>query len=87
MSSLPGCRLRPPGSPPLLHDIEVATHRLDILIPDQLVVELKAVSELKRVHFAFVRSYLRATGIKDGLILNFAKPTLEIRRVGGSAVA
>ncbi|MFC1610132.1 GxxExxY protein [Myxococcota bacterium] len=35
------------------------------------------------MHFAVVRSYLRATGIEDGLILNFAKPTLEIRRVGG----
>ncbi|MFC1609693.1 GxxExxY protein [Myxococcota bacterium] len=47
-------------------------------------VELKAIKQLERVHFAVVRSYLRATGIEDGVILNFAKPTLEIRRVGGS---
>ncbi|MFC1611431.1 GxxExxY protein [Myxococcota bacterium] len=73
-----------PEVPVLFHDVEVGTHRLDILIPDQLVVELKAIKQLERVHFAVVRSYLRATGIEDGLILNFAKPTLEIRRVGGA---
>ncbi|MFC1611626.1 GxxExxY protein [Myxococcota bacterium] len=73
-----------PEIPIIFEDVEVGTHRLDILIPDQLVVELKAIKQLERVHFAVVRSYLRATGIEDGLILNFAKPTLEIRRVGGS---
>ncbi|MFC1609570.1 GxxExxY protein [Myxococcota bacterium] len=73
-----------PEIPVIFEDVEVGTHRLDILIPDQLVVELKAIKQLERVHFAVVRSYLRATGIKDGLVLNFAKPTLEIRRVGGN---
>ena len=33
------------------------------------------------VHFAVVRSYLRALRREHGLILNFAKPTLEIKRV------
>ncbi|MFC1611986.1 GxxExxY protein [Myxococcota bacterium] len=73
-----------PEIPVIFEDVEVGTHRLDILIPDELVVELKAIKQLERVHFAVVRSYLRATGIEDGLILNFAKPTLEIRRVGGN---
>ena len=45
------------------------------------VAELKAVKALEDVHFAVVRSYLRATGREHGLILNFAKPTLEIKRV------
>ena len=74
-----------PEIPIYFHDVEVGIHRLDILIPDELVVELKAVKRLENVHYAVVRSYLRATGIADGLILNFAKPTLEIRRVGGLA--
>ncbi|MFC1610938.1 GxxExxY protein [Myxococcota bacterium] len=73
-----------PEIPIIFEDVEVGTHRLDILIPDQLVVELEAIKQLERVHFAVVRSYLRATGIEDGLILNFAKPTLEIRWVGGN---
>jgi len=33
------------------------------------------------IHFAQLRSYLKATGLKVGLLLNFAKPTLEIKRV------
>jgi hypothetical protein len=46
------------------------------------VVELKAVKDITDVHL--VRSYLRAVGRKRGLILNFAKPTLEVKRVFGS---
>ena len=42
---------------------------------------LKAVKELIDVHFAQLRSYLKATGLKIGLLFNFAKPTLEIKRV------
>ena len=57
--------------------------RIDLLIGDELVVELKAIKQLERVHFAVVRSYLRALGISDGLILNFAKLTLEVKVVGG----
>jgi GxxExxY protein len=47
-----------------------------------MVVELKAVKALDSVHFAVVRSYLNALGLDHGLILNFAKTTLEIKRVG-----
>ena len=45
------------------------------------MVELKAVKEIADAHFAVVPSYLRASGCKRGLILNFAKPTLEVKRV------
>ncbi|MFC1610139.1 GxxExxY protein [Myxococcota bacterium] len=38
-----------PEVPVFFHDVEVGTHRLDILIPDQLVVELKAVKALEKV--------------------------------------
>jgi GxxExxY protein len=61
--------------------IEVGRHRLDLLVEGVLVVELKAVKALEDVHFATVKSYLRATGNRHGLLMNFAKPTLEIRRV------
>ncbi len=62
-------------------EIIIGEHRLDILVDDTIVVELKAIKTLEDVHFAIVRSYLRATGKQHGLILNFAKPTLEIKRV------
>ena len=60
---------------------EVGLHRLDLLVAALIVVELEAVKALENVHFAVVRSYLRATGREHGLILNFAKPMLETKRV------
>ena len=61
--------------------LDVGLHRLDLVVENQIIVELKAVKELTDVHFAQLRSYLKATGLKVGLLLNFAKPKLEIRRV------
>jgi GxxExxY protein len=61
--------------------VEVGQHRLDLIIENQIVVELKAVKELTDVCFAQLRSYLKATGLKVGLLFNFNKPTLEIKRV------
>jgi GxxExxY protein len=61
--------------------VEVGLHRLDLLIENVIIVELKAVTKLADIHFAQLRSYLKATRLKVGLLLNFAKPTLEIKRV------
>lgn len=63
------------------HGKEVGTHRLDLVIEKEIIVELKAVTELNDTHFAQLISYLKATELKVGLLLNFAKPTLEIKRV------
>ena len=64
--------------------VEVGQHRLDLVVDKRLVVELKAVRALDNVHFAIVRSYLNAISLDHGLILNFAKTTLEIKRVARS---
>ena len=61
--------------------VEVGRHRLDLLVDDTIVVELKAIKNLEDIHFAVVRSYLKALGRKHGLLLNFARITLEIKRV------
>jgi GxxExxY protein len=61
--------------------VPVGLHRLDLLVQNEVIVELKAVKELADIHFAQLRSYLKATGMKVGLLLNFSKPTLEVRRV------
>jgi len=60
---------------------EIGRHRLDLLVDETIVVELKAIKNVEDVHFAVVRSYLNAAGRKHGLILNFAKTTLEVKRV------
>jgi GxxExxY protein len=62
-------------------ETEIGMYRLDLLVENKIIVELKAVKEFTDIHFAQLRSYLKATGLKTGLLLNFSKPTLEIRRV------
>ncbi len=65
----------------LYNGVVVGTHVLDLFVGGQLVVELKAVETLERIHFAQVQSYLRATGVKVGLLLNFNSPTLYVKRI------
>ena len=45
------------------------------------IVGLKAIKNLDDIHFAVVRSQLKAVGRQHGLLLNFAKTTLEPKRV------
>ena len=61
--------------------VEVGRNRLDLVINDTIVVELKAVKNIEDVHFAIVKSYLKALGKEHGLIINFSKPVLEVKRV------
>ena len=56
-------------------------HRLDLLIEDQLIVELKTVDELHKKHYAQVRSYLKAADKPVGLLINFSDYQLDPRRV------
>jgi GxxExxY protein len=61
--------------------VKVGVHQLDLLVDAQIVVELKAVKALDDVHFAQVRSYLTATGLRVGLLINFNAPTLVVKRI------
>jgi len=45
-------------------------YRLDLLIEDKVVVEVKAIDRIKPVHTAQVLSYLRLAGCKVGLLIN-----------------
>jgi GxxExxY protein len=62
--------------------VEVGEHRLDVLVEQILLVELKAVREIEDIFFAIGRSQMKAAGIQDGLILNFASMPLTIKRIG-----
>ncbi|HEY2904649.1 MAG TPA: GxxExxY protein [Vicinamibacterales bacterium] len=61
----------------------VCQQRIDLFIDRALVVEVKAVERIHPVHVAQVVSYLRATGVRAGLVVNFNVPLLKqgIRRV------
>jgi len=62
-------------------EVLVGEHRLDLLVENLIVVELKAISELEDIHFAIVRSYIKAAGLEHGLLLNFATMPLTVKRV------
>jgi GxxExxY protein len=54
---------------------------VDFVINKNLLIELKAVPGIIDAHIAQMVSYLKASNLNLGLILNFGKPTLEIKRV------
>ena len=58
-------------------------YRLDLLVEETIVVELKAVEAIERVHIAQVLTYLKLSGYSIGLIVNFNVVSLKsgIRRV------
>ena len=60
---------------------EVGQHRLDVLVEDKVIVELKTVENLSKAHYAQVRSYLKATGKEVAILVNFAKEKADYRRV------
>ena len=62
--------------------VEVGQHRLDLIVENLLFVELKAVKEIDDIFFAIGRSQMKAAGLRDGLIRNFASMPLTIKRIG-----
>jgi GxxExxY protein len=52
----------------------------DIVVDDQIILELKAVATLQKIHEAQLLNYLKATDYKIGLLINFTYPKAEIKR-------
>ena len=63
------------------HDL--GEYRLDLMVEDAVVVEVKAVERFDQVHEAQLLTYLRLTGKRIGLIINFNRRTLRegIKRI------
>jgi GxxExxY protein len=61
----------------------LSEHRPDLIVSDEIVVEVKSIERIAEVHVAQVRTYLRITSLKVGLIMNFNSATMRagIRRV------
>lgn len=62
-------------------DMFLGEHRLDFIIEDEIILETKAVYEINNFHMAQTLSYLKATNKRLGLILNFSRSKIEIKRV------
>ena len=62
-------------------EVIVGRHRLDMLVDRCVIVELKAVAAIADIHKAQLLSYLKATQMEVGIILNFGETSLKWRRM------
>jgi GxxExxY protein len=56
-------------------------YRLDLVVDNKIILELKAVSELLELHKQQVISYLKATGLRLGILVNFGSTRVEKERL------
>ena len=61
--------------------VDVGTRRADFIVANQVVVELKALTALEKVHIAQAKNYLVAYDFEIGLLINFGASSLEYRRI------
>ncbi|MBK0403001.1 GxxExxY protein [Adhaeribacter sp. BT258] len=67
---------------PIFYDnIEIGSRRVDFLVENKVLVELKGLTKLEDVHLAQGLNYLVAYKLDKGLLLNFGARSLEIKRL------
>lgn len=59
----------------------VGDYFADLLVENEVVVEIKAVKELNEIHQAQLMNYLFAANKRCGILINFGKPRVEIKRI------
>ena len=59
----------------------IGNYIADIVIADKLLIELKALSALNREHEAQVMNYLKASGLRVGLLVNFGTSRIGMKRI------
>lgn len=59
---------------------EIGSRRVDFLVEDMVLVELKALVEITTVHYAQIINYLNAYQLEIGLLINFGEPSLRFKR-------
>ena len=70
---------------PLYYDgFHVGTRRVDFLVEDKVIVELKAQTELTNAHFAQLLNYLVMFQREVGLLINFGEEELKYKRVANN---
>lgn len=62
-------------------NVVVGEFRVDVLVEEKVLLELKAVSRIAPEHKAQTINYLKATGIEVGLLINFGAPKVEYYRL------
>jgi GxxExxY protein len=65
----------------VLYDgVVVGDYFADIVVEESVIIELKAVKTFDNIHFAQCVNYLKATGMKVCLLINFGRTKVEIKR-------
>ncbi|WP_073283698.1 GxxExxY protein [Hymenobacter psychrotolerans] len=59
---------------------EIGSRRVDFLVEEMVLVELKALAEITPVHHAQIINYLNAYQLEIGLLINFGEPSLRFKR-------
>jgi GxxExxY protein len=61
----------------------ISEYHPDLIVADEIIVEVKCIERIAEVHVAQVKTYLRITSLKVGLIMNFNNATMRagVRRV------
>jgi len=60
---------------------KVGEYRLDMVIENKIILELKSVSALNKIFAAQLLSYLKATDLKLGILINFGGIKVEYQRI------
>ena len=61
-------------------DIKVGKRRVDFLVENKVIIEIKAVSELTNAHLAQALNYLEVLNLEIGVLINFGAKSLEVKR-------
>jgi GxxExxY protein len=59
----------------------VGEYFADLVVENQVIIELKTVDRIEKIHEAQLLNYLKATGIKVGLLVNFKSTKADIKRL------
>jgi len=67
--------------PTFYNNIQIGTRRVDFLVEEKVMVELKALVKMEDVHLAQGLNYLVAYNLDKGLLINFGAQSLEVKRL------
>jgi GxxExxY protein len=73
--------LREKEMPIFYENILVGTRRVDFIVAEKVLLEMKALAKLEDVHLAQGLNYLTAYQIEKGLLINFGAVSLEVKRL------
>jgi GxxExxY protein len=59
----------------------VGDYVADILVAEVVIVEIKALQRLEKIHMAQCPNYLKALDLRIGLLINFGAPSVEVKRI------